>query len=252
MRARARRVTGSAAWSGVALMAGLLAQGAVLAAQLQISSTRIELSPERPIASLEVRNGSDETIGVQADVVAWSQDATGDVYTPTRDVLANPAIFRLAPDSAQVLRFGLQPGDAGAARSYWLFVQELPRENSPPGVVQTLLRFSVPIFVPVEGNAPDLRWQLVSDGKRGADLMLGNEGTRHIQVTRLRLRDDKGQTLADQRLSAYVLPGSAQRLPVSLPALPVGQAIRIEVESDYDVGVAPVSVDVQHAGRASR
>ncbi len=232
---------------------GMGAPAVAQAASLQISSTRILLTAERPIASVQVRNDGDEPMGVQAQLVAWSQDGTGDVYAPTRDVLANPTVFRVPPGGSQVLRFGLQAqAPAGVDRSYRLFLQELPREDAVPGEVQTLLRFSIPVFVPLDGSAPDLDWTLLATPGAAGAITLSNQGTRHIQLTQLRLRDEQGNVVFDQNLSAYVLPQQVQRLPVALPALQAGQTLRVEVASDFDKGVAPATVKVRDARQAAR
>lgn len=218
------------------------------AANLQISSTRLLLTPERPIASINIRNSGEGEVAVQAEVLAWSQDENGrDVFQPTRDVLANPTIFRITSNSMQVLRLGLQIGRDVTERSYRLFLQELPHEPIP-GQIQTLLRFSLPIFVPGSSSSQDLQWQMIAESDDSGVAVLSNRGATHIQVTGLTVRSAAGAVLTQQKLSAYVLPGRSRCLPVSVPHLRAGETVRVEVSTDAADEMSSIAVQVSNAG----
>lgn len=223
------------------------------AANIQISTTRLMLSADKPVTSITVRNVSDTEVGVQAELVDWSQNGSGDVYHQTDDIVVNPAIFKIPGNGQQVVRFGLEAaGSTGSERCYRLFIQELPSAQAQAGVVQTLLRFSVPVFVPVAARPPDLRWQVVAGAH--ASVILSNQGTSHIQITNLVLHAGSGGKAIEHRLSSYVLPGHTQTLPVTLPPLKAGQRVTIDADTDSDTATAtqgklpPITVEVSDAG----
>lgn len=228
----------------------LLGVTAAEAANLQISSTRLTLTQQQPITSLTVRNNSPDEVAVQAEVVAWNQDKGSDLFSPTREVLVNPAIFKVAAGREQVLRFGLQVGAAATERSYRLFLQELPHPQTAAGEIQTLLRFSVPIFVPAVNNTTDLQWVLTSGG--APSLSVDNRGARHIQITGLVLHGDGGRVLLDKKLSVYVLAGHRAELPFRPSAVKAGESVRLEIQSDAEPELAPVTLRAANAADAPR
>src|SRR4051812_29604670 len=115
---------------GAALLACLVAPAA-LAASMHVAPLRLDLGPQRPVASLVIGNPEQAEIAVQAETVAWTQEGGRDVYTPTRDVLINPSIFRIPAGGQQIVRVGLQVGTDSTERSYRVFVRQLPQERAP-------------------------------------------------------------------------------------------------------------------------
>ena len=78
------------------------------AGSFAVSPTRADLTADRAIAALTVRNTGDEPAVVQLQTVAWSQDHGTEVMIETQDLLASPPIFTLAPGAAQIVRIGLR------------------------------------------------------------------------------------------------------------------------------------------------
>ncbi|MET3493383.1 fimbrial biogenesis chaperone [Variovorax boronicumulans] len=234
------------------LLAPLLAAVGVQAASLSVAPLRIVLTPERPVASLTMGNTDEAEVAVQAEVVAWSQEDGRDVYAPTREVLVNPAIFKLPPGGRQIVRLGLQvPADA-RERSYRVFLRQLPRDQALPQAgaegprLQTLLRIGIPVFVPPhkaqQAAGQSLQWRLQSDAGR-LRLVLDNQGSEHIQVTRAVLRRDGGAELLRKDLSVYVLAGQSAGIPLDLPALPPDT--RLQIEAATDAAETPFNADVR-------
>jgi len=237
-------------WS--ALLPCVLVSTGALAASLSVAPLRIVLTPERPVASLTMGNSDEGEVAVQAEVLAWSQEDGRDVYQPTREVLVNPAIFRLPPGGRQIVRLGLQvPAEAGE-RSYRVFLRQLPRDqalaqNGGEGPkVQTLLRIGVPIFVPPLQLRQSLQWRLLAGGAggRGYRLMLDNQGSEHIQVTQLVVRREGGGELLRKSLSHYALAGQSAGVELELPALPPDTRLHIEATTDAPETLSTVNATV--------
>lgn len=260
----------AAAIALAAAMAGSFDAGA---ASIQIAPVRVVLQPGRPVASLTVTNDGASEIPMQAEVMSWSQKDGQDLYAPTREVLVNPAIFRIPPNGRQIVRLGLQVGAlADAERSYRIFLRQLPRDKAlpvadggggeAPGAgpeLQTLLQLVLPIFVPpsTPAGTPSATWRLdapvaTSAPPSAPTLAVDNLGREHLQFTQVTVRQADGKELLRQRMSVYVLPRQGARLPVPLPSLPPGTSLQFEAQTDSDVPLPPVFLQVPGAAAVAR
>ncbi len=210
-----------AAYRGLVLLfavVALLVASQALAGSFSVNPTRVALSAQHKVVALRVRNTGPEETSVQVELQQWRQENGQDHYTPSREVLATPPIFTLAPGETQVLRVGLRRlPDRTTELSYRLFLQELP----PPAPesfqgLRMALRMSLPVFVaPASGDAtPELAWRATRGGHGEIRLSARNNGDAHGQVSRLRVRLPDGRTLQPSD-NAYVLPGTEQRWTLS-------------------------------------
>jgi fimbrial chaperone protein len=242
--------------------------GAVQAASLYVAPVRVVLTPSRPVASLTLGSGEDETeVAVQAEVMAWSQENGQDIYQPTREVLVNPSIFRLSPGAQQIVRLGLQVPATDTERSYRIFFQQLPRDQALPrdgtrgAQLQTLLRLAVPIFVPPAGSSrQDAQWRLqrappssaAAAGVSGHVLSIDNRGTDHLQLTQILVRREGGSELLRKNMSLYVLPGRSADIALDLPPLAPGSSLQIDAASDAPAALPAATVHIPRADTAPR
>lgn len=227
----------------------------VRAASIQIAPVRVVLQPNRPVASLVVTNDGASEISMQAEVMSWAQKDQQDVYAPTREVLVNPAIFRIPANGRQIVRLGLQVPALADERSYRIFLRQLPRDKALPtgaegagAELQTLLQLVLPIFVPPSSpaGAPSVAWHLSASA-----LTIDNLGREHIQITQVTVRHADGSELLRQRMSVYVLPQQSARLPVALPSLPPGARLQLEAQADSEVPLPRVFLQVPGATAAA-
>lgn len=240
---------------GVALWSCLLVPiGAAAQTSLSVAPLRIALTPARPVASLTMGNAEAAEVAVQAEVVHWSQDREGnDIYEPTRDVLVNPAIFRLPAGGRQIVRLGLQVPAEARERSYRIFLRQLPRDQALPqdgadgAKVQTLLRIGVPVFVP-PAQPPQrvLNWSLQA-APAGYRLVLDNQGSEHIQLTQLVVRREDGTELQRRSLSLYALAGQSVAVALELATLPPDTRLQIEATTDAPEPKSSATVRVPRA-----
>lgn len=223
------------------LSAGLslaLAATVAMAGNMQVAPLRVQLSAEKSLSSITVKNGGEEEFSVQAEIMEWTQTNGLDNYQPTRDVLVNPVIFKLDPRSTQIVRLGLQVPATDTERSYRIFIQQLPVPASaqPGGArMQTLLRLGIPIFVPPKAPRIGLDWQIVkSHGGRMASLEATNTGNMHVQLTRVVVREPSGRALIDAPTSTYILAGQRAVLPISVPLDDVPSGVMLTIEQSTD------------------
>ena len=220
----------------------------LLAATFNVSPIRVGLSAQRPIVPLSVRNGGDEPLVVQVQVVRWSQKDGEDVYESTPDILATPPIVTVPAHGTQIVRVGLRRGvDPERELSYRVYLAEVP---APPATdttrVHVALRIGLPVFVSSPAvHKPALAWNVVHSADGAATLRVKNEGTAHAQVANVRvLSSADRQPLARYSTPAYLLPGSAQEWRLQLePGKRLGpDPVRLQAfmdAGDVDVDLTP-------------
>lgn len=199
--------------------------GAARAAGFSLAPTVLEIDPDRRM-TVETRltNIENAPLTFTVEVMRWENVNGQDVYTPTRDVLVNPARFTLAPLGKQVIRVGLQKRVGAAELTYRVFLRQQPSgagaapqpaaPSSTPADgsaanIQTLLNISLPVYAAPASAAPKL---VYTPAVKGTDLELGiqNAGNRHFTFRQLSIVSDTGQTFT--LASKAVLPGSAVTL----------------------------------------
>ncbi len=191
------------------------------------------LAPERVRESLRVTNNGEESMTVQADVVAWRQVDGLDEYTPTPDVLLNPAIFDVEPGKTQVLRLGWRGQQGETEQAYRLILREVPRRASSPrasapvsimkaapgNAVQVLLELRIPIYVaPADaGDAPV--WQAKRVDGDAVEVTLDNRSRVHTVVHEVNVSAETAEqpVLGTRGVHAAVLAGQRRRWVMDLP-----------------------------------
>jgi fimbrial chaperone protein len=211
-----------------------------MAADLQVSPVRIILDSEHPSAVMTLINrGASDTL-LQLSVMSWTQGASGESLTPTRDVLANPGVFLLKGGEQQVARFALRVTPQGNERSYRIIVQEVPRQRIENGLA-TVLRLLVPIFVPPPSATASLEWS-ARPVPGGLDLSARNNGNVHVQIRSMKLSGD-GVGGVSRTLSVYVLPGATGTVHIPMSAaVKGGTALRIDADTDQQAFNANIVV----------
>lgn len=230
-----------------AFFAAVSLPGIAIAGSFDVYPVRLVLTPKESVQTMTIRNDSAEPSRVQLRVYAWRQQNGEDVFEETRDVLANPALFELPAGGEQITRFGLRTNPGATEKSYRVFLEEVPTDRpTKPGEVRTLLRISIPIFVPATGAAPHLFWRTWPAGPQQMALAIRNDGTAHVQLNRLSLTQHGGARIGSADVSIYLLPGTAEQLLLDVSAkASAGQAITLEAVTDHGT----VSVDlVSEAG----
>ena len=227
------------------LMAVIGASGFAVAGNFALSPLRVSLAPGKTIDSLTLRNEGDEPAVMQIEMVEWRQQAGEDLMVPTREVLATPPIFTVAPKATQIIRVGLRRAPATDQElSYRMFLQEVlppPRE----GVLglQVALRLSLPVFVnPAQAVRPVLQWKAVAGGPGMTRLHLTNSGTSHIQMLQLKLARSDGEALDVEQAPVYVLPGQSRQWTIR-QEVAAGSTLRLAARSDTGDISADVLVD---------
>ena len=212
----------------------------VSAASIGVSPVRATLSADQQVGALTVHNTGTEPMSVQLEVMSWSQQDGEDVFTATREVLANPPIFTVPPGGSQLIRAGLRRApDARRELTYRIFLQELPPPPSPDfNGAKMLMRVSLPVFVlPEVAAQPALRWQAARTSDGALKISLTNIGNAHVQIANFSLSlPGSAQPWITQKSSTYVLHGQSRDwiLPANAenPSPPPGAILQIFAQTD--------------------
>jgi fimbrial chaperone protein len=200
-----------------ALFLTLLAAPAARAQALSVLPVNVFLSPGQTATSLTVTNtGSSET-AIQIRAYAWSQKDGDDPLTATDDVLLSPPLVKIGPGASQVVRLILRKAPKGQESTYRILVDQIP-PPSEPGIVNVVLRMSIPIFAkPAVRCLPDVKFYIENDGGQFY-LVAMNSGNLHEVIRDVVLTTDDGRTLkAESKALPYILPGATRRWHIVAP-----------------------------------
>jgi fimbrial chaperone protein len=229
-----------------------MALGLALAAQpvrggsLKVAPIRVSFDTSDNVQVMRIENSGSETTRVQLRLFDWSQKDGQDDLAPTRDVLVNPTMFEIAPGKAQLARIGLRVPVGAVEKSYRLLVDEIPSDAAPKaGEVRSLLRISIPVFVPVEKASAQLSWRAWPEGPSSLALALENTGGAHVQIRNIAMfAGHNGPMLGSHNQMLYLLPAAKRQIVVPLtgPVRP-GQALEIRMATDGSDSVAALRVE---------
>lgn len=205
--------------TAVRLIGGLLVcflySPASHAGSFQVNPVRLELAAQEKTAVVRVLNTGDETVTIQSQLLAWSQQDGIDLLVPTREVLVSPPIFKLKPGATQIVRVGLlRQVDDHRELCYRLQIEEIPSPPAPDFKgLQVALRIGMPVFVKSrEKAAQDLHFSVSKPVNGNLDLSISNQGNAHAQLYELTIQAKEGQTVAAHKNSLYILPGQRRSI----------------------------------------
>lgn len=192
---------------------------------LQIIPVHIKADSTVKTGSIELANpGQDEEI-YQVTVLRRSQVGGKDVLTPTDDILATPAMMKLAGGEKRALRFMRMNADPTQGQYYIIELQELPQANGveksldAKHSLSTKLIFTqmLPIgFEPAKAPPAHLTAHI-----EGSELFIGNDGGKMYPLNTIGL---VGQKPWKNGALGWILPSGG--LSYKVPAT-VGQTIEL-------------------------
>ncbi|MBV9576748.1 MAG: molecular chaperone [Gammaproteobacteria bacterium] len=176
---------------------------------INFSSVLLTLTSQEPMAVLEVRNLSDDKVVMQADTVAWSQEANEMVTSPTEDVLVSPPIFELEGKHTQLLRIAwLKDQPLASQLTYRILLREIsdaaPMLSQQKGLKINLL-VSIPIFIQPMEQKPAFRWRVESVDKNNIKINFDNLGNMVFHVAQIDLLSNHHKVISHKTF-AYILP----------------------------------------------
>ena len=225
-------------------MALLLAAQIAAASSFGLAPLGLSISGRESSGSIVAQNNGDGTIVLQVKTLRWTQQDGKDVREETRDLLANPPIFKLAPGEQQLVRFAQRTGPPAEDEvAYRAIFTEVPPEVEPQSsaAFRIALAMDVPVYVePVArvNPPPALRWRIERSAS-GLQVIAENPGNMHFRVTEAEF-GTYGKILHKQGI-LVVLPKST--LVLNMPP-PPSTATLIQL-SAVDGENLPVTFEIQ-------
>lgn len=221
------------------------------ASGLKIAPIIVQLDEQNSVRTVRIENEGDISTRIQLRVFEWGHAHGQETLTPTRDVLVNPGMFEIAPNSAQTIRIGRVIGIGPVERSYRLLIDEIPppeRDNRQQ--VKVLLRISTPIFVSPTDAKADLHWELLAKDSRQLIVSVQNKGAAHSKITSIYLGSGIGAGVHGRFEGLfYVLPQSTRTIVIPLTSpVKIGQSVRITAKTNDDDFAADTIVKAGHNG----
>jgi fimbrial chaperone protein len=181
------------------------------AQSLSVLPVNVFLQPGERAASLSLTNSSDRPTSIQARAFDWSQKDGEDQLTASNVVVVSPPLVTIAPGGTQVVRLILRQLPKGSEATYRIILDQIPGPNQP-GVVQMVLRLSIPIFTAPETKAaPNDQFHLQADGNQ-LFLVGVNSGLSHDTLHDIVVTTSAGRKLEPKaRVSPYILAGATRR-----------------------------------------
>lgn len=242
-------------WLGFALCGWAPAVNATV---FQVSPVKLNFTPTDNAQTLHVFNNSNEELNAQIRIMRWTQNNGQDVLTDATEVVASPAIARVAPGRHQTIRIvRLQPAAQPKEQAYRVLVDELPRPEKPSGIeLKVLLRHSIPLFVegaltgepaggartPGKTDLRSVRAQIARAAGGEPELLVANSGPRALKISSVVAALPNGENRpVEAGLLGYVLPDSRMAWKVRLPSpLPPGTTLKARFNDDIEAQPIPM------------
>jgi fimbrial chaperone protein len=194
----------------------------------------IQMAPGQNATTMTVVNEGSATTAIQIRTYAWNQPNGKDQLDASDEVVASPPIASIAPRAQQLIRLVLRHSPQEREATYRLGLDQIPAAGVP-GVVQVVLRMSIPIFAqPTIRALPHVQFHIESDA--GQIYLVGiNDGLRHEVIRDIVLLSSDGRKLwSESSASPYILAGATRRWPIALQgSLPLKtDALRLTAQAD--------------------
>lgn len=210
-----------------AAVAGVLFHAAARA-QMMFEPVVLELSQRQRIAVLKVSlsEGTPAPVRLQAQLLRWTQDATGQAITePTDALLVTPPIVDMVPGQRQVFRVAVRaPRPSQDEAAYRLILEDISPEpvdasgHRVPGIT-IRMRYDLPVMVaPSVPVVQSLRFKTCSakPGVSEACVRIRNAGNKRLRVHTLQLAGEGWQREIAIKEDGLLLTGSEREWRVAV------------------------------------
>lgn len=194
-----------------AAVALFLAGFAASAQSLSVLPVNIFLPPGQRAASLSLKNSGDKPTSIQVRAYDWSQKDDADQLSDSKVVVVSPPLITIPPGSTQVVRLILRQPPVGGEATYRILLDQIPGPGEP-GVVQMVLRISIPVFAaPATKAVPQDEFHLEREAEK-LFLVGVNTGKSHDTVHDIVLTASDGRKFTlKTKVSPYLLAGATRR-----------------------------------------
>jgi len=201
----------TAAARNAAAVALFLASFAASAQSLSVLPVNVFLPSGQRAASLSLKNSGDKPTSIQVRAYDWSQKDDADQLIDSKLIVVSPPLVTIQPGSTQVVRLILRQPPVGSEATYRILLDQIPGPGEP-GVVQMVLRLSIPVFAaPATKAVAQDQFHLEREGE-GLFLVGVNTGQSHDTLHDIVVTASDGRKFSlKTRVSPYLLTGATRR-----------------------------------------
>ncbi len=167
-------------------------------AGIHIGAMMHAMASDKSIVTAIITNNTDRGMTLDANASAWRQEGDLDVLTPSHDIRIGPASFVLAPQTKQIVRFGITAHDPLHERAYQVAFSDCDGCNLA----------TLPVFIAPVGARASLR-VCIERNSQTPRLILANVGRAHAHIREVEARAD-----ANADTPFYLLAGGQIELPL--------------------------------------
>jgi len=224
----------AAASAAAAVLFFLLTSLGAGAQALSVLPVNIFIAPGQKASSITVTNQGTSETAIQIRAYAWNQPEGIDKLTASDLIVASPPLARMAPGATQVIRLILRQPPKEREATYRILIDQIP-PPAQPGVVNMVLRLSIPIFAqPTTRANPHVVFHLELDAGK-LFLVAINDGLRHEVIRDIELTTSDGRKLKPEAGGLpYILAGATRRWAIAAQgALPLANdTLRLTAHAD--------------------
>jgi len=183
---------------------------AAAAGSFQVDPVKVEITANRRIAGVRIKNQADHPVTIRNYALSWTQRNGEDVQAEVSSLVISPPIVTIPPGGVQLVRIGLRSVSTPPA-SYRLIVEEVPEANPGTGI-QVALRLSIPLFAMQKAGAlTDLSWAAWQRGDGRWIVEATNNGPGYVRIENSDASQQTGLGFGPTEMLGTVLPMSSRR-----------------------------------------
>jgi fimbrial chaperone protein len=166
----------------------------------------------------------------------WTQNEKGeDVLLEEKNILFNPKIFELKPNSKQIVRVGFIQSASGIAtdkEKAWRIIFNEVTPITDPQAMNIQFKFSLPLFVGQQ-DKNNLKVDLKKINNKFI-LDLENNSKSHVQLNEVELIGANNKELVKKGINKYLLSGGKYQLDLGAVNSSLNEKIKVRIKTDKD------------------
>lgn len=172
----------------------------------------------------------------ELSAVKWEQNEKGeDILVEEKNILFNPKIFELKPESKQIVRVGfIQPfsnQDLEKEQTWRVIFNEVTPITEDEAI-NFQFNFSLPLFVGKQDKT-NLDVKLKSENNNMI-VDVKNLAKSHAQITNIKLVDSNNKELVQRNVNRYLLIGQKYTFDLGTVNHKQNEKIKVKIKTDKD------------------
>ena len=185
-------------------------------ADISINPVRIFFDVKNKTDIITIKNKSAEELTLQLRAYKWEQDEKGkDLYSPTKDLIFFPKIFKIQKDEKKIVRLGTKVPLGRHEKTYRLYIEEVPEPRTiETTAVRILLRIGVPVFISPLKTVTKGSIEKVELRNGSLFITVKNEGNNHFIIKSVKVAgtDTNGKEVFNTEIGGWYLHGGNSKL----------------------------------------